>query len=618
LSVEPKALIHPVGRGAGEGHRSGRRVLLCTLVVTFAGCGWEQSTDPPDGDGHPPPAVSRATPEAPRLVGEPPQSAGTLVTNADGSVSYFYRTGSWDFGGVSEEVYEIVSRDGGGSWSEPVAVVNTGPNTRAQNFLTVSPVSGELIVFYMGKDGRVWRVRTSGGRADDADNRPLNEFRHGGIAYGHCIWVDLPAGGKRSVCGYHGQNSVGAGTYYSDDDWRTWKTSNLVRVPNTIPNIWQTGAVEPTFVQLRDGRIWMLLRNSTERLWESFSEDLGESWGQPRPSRFYAGPNTWSTLKRLSDGSILLVWNHAMMMNPSATQDKWNFTNRDVAHAAISRDEGLTWSGFREIHRDALRDSDQFVNFPGDKGMNESMIAEMPDGQVMVSAGQAPGHRVFLVLDPAWLEEASAADDFSEGLGAWTRQKLLWRPPIYDRAFHHNYNREAGAELTPSPDGTGTPVLHVRRPLDPNVFSQRDGANWNFPAGSTGMVETRIWLAPGFRGGAISLTDRFFQPGDPQGEEMAMVRIDLGADGRIRDGAAPLDPVTSLDPGLWHTLSLRWTDTDSVAGQVELWVDGELVGAIGMLRHSPNGVSYLRFRSMALNNPDSAGFFVASVRAEVE
>ncbi|MGI9628567.1 MAG: hypothetical protein ACR2QM_17160, partial [Longimicrobiales bacterium] len=137
--------------------------------------------------------------QPPSVVGEPPQSAGTLVTNPDGSVSYFYRTGSWDFGGFSPEVYEIVTRDAGQTWSDPAAVVDTGPNTRAQNFLTVSPVSGELIVFYMGLDGKVWRVRTSGGRSEDADNKALNDFSHAGIAYGHCIWVDLPAGGKRSL-----------------------------------------------------------------------------------------------------------------------------------------------------------------------------------------------------------------------------------------------------------------------------------------------------------------------------------------------------------------------------------------------------------------------------------
>ena len=582
-----------------------RRAIISCLFAIFCALSQPQTL------------VSQSRLQGPRVIGEPPQSAGTLVANTNGSISYFFRTGSWDFGGFSEEVYEIVSHDQGSSWSAPAEVVNTGPNTRAQNFLTVSPTSGELIVFYMGHDGRVWRVRTSEGRTNDSDNLPLNDFSHSGISYGHCIWVDLAAGEKRSLCGYHGGGSIGAGTYYSDDDWRTWSTSNLVRVPNTIPNIWQTGAVEPTFVQLRDGRIWMLLRNSTDRLWESFSDDLGETWSQPHPSRFHAGPNTWSTLKRLSDGSILLVWNHAMMMNPSATQDKWNFTNRDVIHGAISRDDGSTWSGFRELHRDALRDSDQFVNYPGDKGMNESMLAELPDGRVMVSAGQAPGHRVFLILDPPWLEETSATDDLSGGLSAWTRQKLIWRPPIYDRQFHHNYNRKAGAELVPSPDSTGKRALHVRRPLDPDVYSQRDGANWNFPAGTSGVVEFPIWLSPGFRGAAVSLVDRFIQPGDAQGEEMAMFRVDIGADGMVRDGSNPLDPIVKLEYGRWHTFSLEWADAAREQGGAVLSVDGVRAGAIGMLRHSPNGVSYLRFRSMSLNVSDPAGIFVASVMANI-
>ncbi len=560
----------------------------------------------------------QARPAPPEVVGEPPQSAGTLIANADGSISYFYRTGSWDFGGFSPEVFEIVSGDAGHTWSEPDVVVNTGPNTRAQNFLTVSPVSGELIVFYMGLDGKVWRVRTADGRADDSDNLPLNDFRHSGIAYGHCIWVDLPAGGKRSLCGYHGGGSVGAGTYYSDDDWRTWDTSNLVRVPNTIPNIWQTGAVEPTFVQLRDGRIWMLLRNSTERLWESLSEDLGETWSDPVPSRFYAGPNTWSTLKRLSDGAILLTWNHAMIMNPAATQDKWNFTNRDVIHGAISRDDGDTWSGFRELHRDALRDSGEFVNYPGDKGMNESMIAELSDGRVTVSAGQAPGHRVFLVLDPAWLEETEASDDFSQGLGGWSRQKLLWRPPTYTREFHHNYNRRPGADLVDSPDGSARKVLHVRRTDDPEVYSQRDGANWNFPAGAAGRLVTRIWLNEGFGGGAISLTDRFFQPGDGQGEEMAMFRLDIAGNGSARDGGNPLDEMIRFEHGRWHELTIVWLGADSGEGAAVLSVDGERIGPLTLRRPSPSGVSYLRYRSMALNNPDPAGFFVDAVRTQIE
>ena len=65
------------------------------------------------------------------------------------------------------------------------------------------------------------------------------------IGYGHSIWIDNGVK-KRVICGYHG-GGLGSGSFYSDDDGRTWKSSKRVNVLNTIPNIWQTGAVEPTF-----------------------------------------------------------------------------------------------------------------------------------------------------------------------------------------------------------------------------------------------------------------------------------------------------------------------------------------------------------------------------------
>ena len=51
---------------------------------------------------------------------------------------------------------------------------------------------------------------------------------------------------------------------------------------------WQIYAIEPTLMGMADGNIWMLLRTSMDRLYESLSWDHGASWGQPVPSRFYA------------------------------------------------------------------------------------------------------------------------------------------------------------------------------------------------------------------------------------------------------------------------------------------------------------------------------------------
>ena len=39
-------------------------------------------------------------------------------------------------------------------------------------------------------------------------------------------------------------------------------------------------------VELEDGRLWMLVRNCQDHLWEYFSTDRGQSWDQGRSSRF--------------------------------------------------------------------------------------------------------------------------------------------------------------------------------------------------------------------------------------------------------------------------------------------------------------------------------------------
>ena len=94
---------------------------------------------------------------------------------------------------------------------------------------------------------------------------------------------------------------------------------------------------------------------------------------------------------------------------------------------AISEDDGESWIGFRELMLDRLRDGG-FINHPGDKGLNESKLAETSGGNILMALGQAPGHRSFLLVDPNWLYQKERFDDFSNGLADWSRQKLLIRP----------------------------------------------------------------------------------------------------------------------------------------------------------------------------------------------
>ncbi len=547
----------------------------------------------------------------PIYLGEPGSNEGTnLLNDNDGSIKFIYRKGDWDSkGGFSDEIYSISSFDEGRSWSEPKVLCNTGKGS--QCFATISPVSGELIVFYRhsekGVKGNYKYIRTDKGRTDCSYNKMVDSIHFAAIGYGHCLWIDLENGKKRVISGVHG--SEGSGCYYSDDDGRTWSKSNKAMAPNLIPNIWHTGSVESAIVELNDGRLWMLMRTSNDRLWESHSSDQGETWSEAKPSRFKCGPNTWVTFKKLSSGELIVVWNNAMSMHPSVTQDIWNFTNRDVIHVAISSDDGKNWHGFRELYLDPLRNSPEFVNHPGDKGQNESKMAETKEGNILVACGQAPGHRAFLLLDTDWIYRKSAYDDFSEGLKYWSTHKLIQRSPVYSRWYHYRYNRKPGAELIPHPSKKDKEVLQIRRESDSTVYSQRDCAVWNFPAGRKGRFETSIYLNSKFRGGMIALTDRWYQPTDTQGEEWAMYNLSIPSNGKIGSGAI-------LKKGQWHKLVFSWDLDKSEYCQLEL--NGKLVSdKLLLMNPCENGISYVRFKSTSVW-PDHDGFLVEYVRAEVE
>ena len=93
-------------------------------------------------------------------------------------------------------------------------------------------------------------------------------------------------------------------TVYSDDDGRTWRQSpaKLTAPCYEGYNGSNYGACEPTILELADGRVWMLIRTQTGRLYESFSPD-GAEWSQPEPSRFCSS-NSPGWLLRLPDRRI--------------------------------------------------------------------------------------------------------------------------------------------------------------------------------------------------------------------------------------------------------------------------------------------------------------------------
>jgi predicted neuraminidase len=82
--------------------------------------------------------------------------------------------------------------------------------------------------------------------------------------------------------------------------------------------------------ELKDGRLWMLIRTNAGFLWESYSSDKGLTWSEGQQSSIIT-PGSRFFIRRLSSGNLLLV-NHATS------------ASRSRLTAMISTDDGITWN----------------------------------------------------------------------------------------------------------------------------------------------------------------------------------------------------------------------------------------------------------------------------------
>ncbi|NLX99358.1 MAG: exo-alpha-sialidase [Rhodopirellula sp.] len=504
------------------------------------------------------------------------------------------------------EIVRKRTEDNGRSWSEPKALGLTVPaNFEAP--LALRTRDGELQLFWMvARGGRsapavdyfidIWQAcsfesqtkwskpqRIFEGYVGSING--MTELQSGRIVLPFAYWVAGAAEAPPTGCNI-------TTVLYSDDRGTTWKLSPARLTAPCYENYngANYGAVEPSILELEKGQVWMLIRTQTGRLYESFSTD-GSEWSQPKPSRFHSSDSP-ASLVRLPDSRIVLFWNNCE--NTSRIDGAGVYTNRDALHAAISRDRGRTWQGYREVYRDPLRNESPPKT--GDRGVAYPYAAAASSGKVVLVTGQGQGRRKCLLVDPDWLEETRAKDDFSQGLDGWCVFKA------FGPAVYWWRDRIQGPHLVDHPEKPGTKVLHVRRLDD----KDGDGAVWNFPLGRRGQVAIRLCLAPGFGGGSLALADRFIQPTDASGEKQSVFTLPIPASGRLAEGAG-------LEPSRWHTLRMVW-DLDQ--GQCNVLIDEQQAGTLATSADGSSGLCYLRLRSTALAQ-DPAGFFVESVEAEV-
>jgi hypothetical protein len=263
-----------------------------------------------------------------------------------------------------------------------------------------------------------------------------------------------------------------------------------------------------------------------------------------------------AALTRLRDGRIILFWN-ACQRFPYA------IGGRQVLHGAISKDDGKTWEGVREVYRDPTRD--QPPPRGGDFGTSYPAAVETSNGKLLLATGQGDA-RALLIVDPDWFMEKRQTGDFSGGLNAWS-------------VFGTD-----GVALITDPANKNARLLSMKTPKN----DWTSGAVWNFPAGKTGRVRLRVFPNANFDGTNISLTDTFSPPFDEEGELAAVYTFQIAGVVKV---------------GTWNTVEFAWNQQKR---KCQVTVNGKEVASISQQRGTVTGIGYLRLKYATSGNSSGA------------
>jgi len=225
-----------------------------------------------------------------------------------------------------------VSQDGGRTWGEQYTLVENdgGCNVMEVNFARLR--SGALALFYCQKntestDCRVMmRTSTDEGHTFGPAKQLSPDGKYTGLTNGRCLRL---ASGRLLLEAWEGDDSY---CCLSDDDGETWRDSARVR-PEGGP------CYEPACVELKDGRVLMLMRTGLGSQFRSISGDGGQTWSRPEPTALACTPSPVSLSRIPTTGDLLAIWNH----------DANSAVARNPLTAAVSRDEGETWEHFRNL-----------------------------------------------------------------------------------------------------------------------------------------------------------------------------------------------------------------------------------------------------------------------------
>ncbi len=279
-------------------------------------------------------------------------SEGSTI-NLDGKDHLLMSVTLFGGGGHDNSTAQILafhSLDGGLTWTPydqaTVLQENVGEeNTMSPSLLKLD--NGDVLCFANVKnsfeDSGPWVKRSTDGAATWGELSRLPFEGYGALGSDRAIQIST---GRVLVPAWFSMDKLGSShtcVMYSDDRGATWARSPIVSTPKgSTGRKTDPAAEEPMIIELKDGRLMMIMRTYLKSIYASYSSDGGATWTAPASSGI-PSPGSMATVKRLPNGDILLVWNWAPL---DKIGGPWP---RNHISTAISKDDGKNFSSVRHL-----------------------------------------------------------------------------------------------------------------------------------------------------------------------------------------------------------------------------------------------------------------------------
>jgi len=299
-----------------------------------------------------------------------------------------------------------ISRDEGSTWTDY-------PLFDAQRYNALSPIvvqmrNGTIVLgFTNGKEKANWNwnkethdspgaelpsytVRSLDGGKTWQDlvllhkewtgmNRDIKETNEGNVVFATMKMLHNP--GRHAVL-----------TYTSKDNGVSWVASNILDMGGSGDH---SGTMESTFEQLKDGRLYMLLRTNWGFFYETFSSDQGLHWSYPVATKISASSSP-GVLKRLESGRLALVYNDMYQIGKTSYPLLGGDNNLSEVAASwqrrelvirFSEDEGKTWTRPQLVARVYEPEASPIDPWDAKKWLSYPQLFEAQKGILWITTG---------------------------------------------------------------------------------------------------------------------------------------------------------------------------------------------------------------------------------------